>query len=102
MRFKHLFREEIKLAAKESGLPKDVVYDIYISMWKFVRKTTEKLPIKDCNSEEDFKHLRASFNFKFFGKFYTNYKKKLATEKRLTYLKTLKNGTKIKKDHPSI
>lgn len=59
--------------SKELHLPQEVVDKAYKAYWLFIRKTIEKLNLKDELSKEEFSKLRTNFNLPNLGKLNCTY-----------------------------
>lgn len=63
--------------SQETGIPKEVIKEVYVQNWKFIKEKVESLPLKDNINIDG---LRTSFNIKGLGNLYT-------TKELVTYLK---------------
>lgn len=63
--------------SQETGIPKEVIKEVYVQNWKFIKEKVESLPLKGNINIDG---LRTSFNIKGLGNLYT-------TKELVTYLK---------------
>jgi hypothetical protein len=73
----HNIKRICKQVAIEQNLPDVVVMTIYYNYCKTLKTEIEKLELKDPNkslTEEEFNRLPTSFNIRYLGKIYTEYK----------------------------
>lgn len=68
------------------GFEEDVVRDVFVTTWEFIKDKIAELPLKDTDySEDEFNKLRTSFNLPGLGKLgcsYRSYKNQLILNKR--------------------
>ena len=57
----------------ELNLPKKTIENTYLSYWKYIKNTIEKLPLKDNLTKEEFNSLKVNFNIPFMGKLFCTY-----------------------------
>ena len=72
-------------------LPEEVVTVAYRSLWEFSASVIAAIPIKDLESEEDFKQHRVSVNIHGLGKLYTTWDRIVGLRERYNLLQELKN-----------
>ena len=63
-------KDIIKLVAEETDIPYNDVFNIYRSMWLFIRNTIDKLPLMDNNV--DLSNTKYNFNIPSLGKLCTS------------------------------
>lgn len=76
--------------AEELDIPLDVIKEVYLSFWRFIKEKIRELPLNEDLSEEEFKKLRTSFNIPSLGKLSCSYE-------RMKRVKNTKNYIKEKK-----
>lgn len=84
-----MYKELYEKVAKELNLDSEVIKEVYLSQWQFIKNTIEALPLKGNLSEEEFNQLRTSFNLPSLGKMYTTFDKITKAKRRVEYLKNL-------------
>ena len=95
-------REIVKKLSEELNLPPEVVEKTYKAYWLFIRRTIEKLPLKEDLTEEEFKKLRTNFNLPYLGKLSCNYDRWLNIKNKGKYIKKKSDETKYKEDKTNV
>lgn len=86
-------KEAVRKVAKKLNMTEKDVENVYKAYWKFIKHTIENLPLKEIESEDEFKELRTNFNLPYLGKLYCNW---ISVKKQEEYIRTY--GLKHKKD----
>ena len=84
--------------SKELDIPFAVCKEAYASMWRFIKKTAQALPLKEDLTDEQFLQLRPNFNLPSLGKLFVtqeNYRKKKNRNLYLKNLRKQKDGDNI-------
>lgn len=92
------YKEIFEKVSEELSLPKDIVVKTYKSYWSYIRDTIEPLPLKEDLNENDFSHIKTSFNIPSLGKLHCTYNRYLNMKKRFNYIKLYRENVKNKKD----
>jgi len=82
-------KQTLKLLAEELNLDENVVEKVWVSYWKFIKETLNKLPSMDKVTKEEFEELRTNFNIPSIGKLYSSYDKveKISKHRKLKKFK---------------
>lgn len=90
------YKKLVPEVSKELNIPEEVVNKAYKSYWEFIRKTIQKLPLKESLTKEEFSKLRTNFNIPRLGKLYCDYKRFCRAKEALGY--SIKKANKNDKD----
>lgn len=84
------YNDLVTQLSKELNLPPRVVDKVYKSYWKFIRDSTQGLPLKEDISEEEFQKLRTNFNIPSLGKLSCTYDRVKRVKERYKYIRNLR------------
>ncbi len=62
-------------AAKDLGIPKKIIKEVYTSFWQFIKETTKNIDFDKHYTEEEFMSSHNSFNLPRLGNIGCSYKK---------------------------
>lgn len=86
------YSEQLTQIAEELNIPLEVVKEVYLSFWRFVKQKIGELPLNEDLSEEEFKKLRTSFNIPSLGKLSCGYERMKRVKESKKYIRRNKNG----------
>jgi hypothetical protein len=86
------YQELLEKVSDELKIPIEVVKEVYLSYWKFVKSKIAELPLNEELSEDQFKELRTNFNVPSIGKLSCTYDRMLKVKKKYKYIKEKENG----------
>lgn len=86
------YQELLEQVSNELKIPIEVVKEVYLSYWKFVKSKIAELPLDEELSEDQFKELRTNFNVPSIGKLTCTYDRFLREKQKQQYKKEKNNG----------
>ena len=86
------YQELLEQVSEELKIPIEVVKEVYLSYWKFVKSKIAELPPDEELSEDQYKELRTNFNVPSIGKLTCDYGRFLRVKQKQQYKKEKNNG----------
>jgi hypothetical protein len=86
------YQELLEQVSDELKIPIEVVKEVYLSYWKFIKNKIAELPLDEELSEDQFKELRTNFNVPSIGKLTCTYDRFLRVKQKQQYKKEKNNG----------
>lgn len=86
------YQKLLEQVSDELKIPIEVVKEVYLSYWKFIKSKIAELPLDEELSEDQFKGLRTNFNVPSIGKLTCTYDRFLRVKEKQQYKKEKNNG----------